>query len=428
MWLVQLGLAEAQPVQQLAADYLAGYRQLGLPDFQFDYQDNFRQVPAPVQLRRAQTFFSGMQQRLAAIKRSSLNLQEQITYDHLGYEAAQHLQRIALESALQQSNASIPATGLAGLPNHHAWYAYYARYYTTTAQSPDELYQFGQQQVARVQAEIRRLRGQMGYAHDSVGFYRYLNSAQFQLTDSVEIVRRYRAIEHRIRQRLPALFADTLVPALGIQTWAGATLATPPGIYRQGRYDYNFATGRHNRRAMEWIFEHEGIPGHHYQSTVQRKTPPYSPLSAITFYSANAEGWGCYVEYLGKQLGLYQQLEAELGKWEWDLVRSARVVLDVGIHDRGWTHAQARAYWQANVPGQDDIAEREINRVTMWPGQCLSYKVGAQRIEDMKSRLARQPRFSLPRFHAAYLALSRLPLEVVARHIEAVYGALNANE
>lgn len=161
-------------------------------------------------------------------------------------------------------------------------------------------------------------------------------------------------------------------------------------------------------------------------TATQRRSKFFSPLSALTFYSGNAEGWGCYVEYLGKELGLYQQPAAELGKWEWDLVRSARVVLDVGIHDRGWTHAQALAYWQANVPGQDDIAEREINRVTNWPGQCLSYKVGAQRIEDMKSRQAQRPGFSPPRFHAAYLALSRLPLEVVERHIDAVADLLAA--
>ena len=130
------------------------------------------------------------------------------------------------------------------------------------------------------------------------------------------------------------------------------------------------------------------------------------------------------MEYLGRELGLWQQPEAELGKWEWDLVRSARVVLDVGIHDRGWTHAQARAWWQAHVPGQDDIAEREINRVTAWPGQCLSYKVGAQRIEDLKARLARRPGFRVRRYHAAYLALSGLPLEVVGQHIEAVYDSL----
>ena len=369
-----------------------------------------------------------MQRRLAAIKRPGLGLEEQITYDHLGYEAAQNLRRVALETAFRAATGPVPTTGLAALPNHHAWYALYARQYTSTGLTPDELFASGQQQVARVQGEIRRLRRQMGYGQDSAGFYRYLASDQFFLTESDQILRRYRAIEQRIRARLPVAFADTVVPALSIGIWQGATAATPLGIYREGSFDFNFATGRHNTRAMEWIFEHEGLPGHHYQSSVQRKARPFSPLSAHTVYSGNAEGWGCYVEYMGKELGLYQQPETELGKWEWDLVRSARVVLDVGIHDRGWTHAQALAYWAANVPGQPDIAEREINRVTTWPGQCLSYKVGAQFIEDLKSQLARRPDFNLRRFHAAYLALSRLPLEVVARHITAVYDSLSKLE
>jgi uncharacterized protein (DUF885 family) len=418
--------APAQTVARLAADYLAGYRRLGIPDFSFDYQANLRGIPAPANLQRQQEFFMAMQRRLAAVKPAGLPLAEHISYDHLRYETAQNLRRLALEMAFQKTGAAVPATGLAALPSHQAWYDLYARQYTSTPLTADELWEFGQQQVRRVQGEIRRLRGQLGYGQDSAGFYRYLASDTFILRDTAQIIQRYRGIEQRIRRHLPAVFADTVVPYLRIATWRGATPATPPGIYRGDAvtYNFNFASGRHNTRAMEWIYEHEGIPGHHYQASMQNKRPPYSPLTAETFYSGNAEGWGCYVEYLGKQLGLYQTPEAELGKWEWDLVRSARVVLDVGIHARGWTKAQALAYWQANVPGQDDIAEREINRVTNWPGQCLSYKVGAQRIEDMKARLTRRPGFDLRRFHAAYLALSGLPLEVVEQHIEAVYSAL----
>ncbi|QKG51680.1 DUF885 domain-containing protein [Hymenobacter sp. BRD67] len=418
-------VARAQAVEKLAADYLAGYQQLRIPPLDFDYQLNLRQIPARANLQRQQAFFLAVQHRLGGVKPAGLRLAERITVDHLRYETAQNLRRVALEIAFQEAGGQVPATGLAALPNHSAWYALYARQYTSTPLPADALFTFGQQQVKRVQGEIRRLRRQMGYAQDSAGFYRYLSSEKFLLTDSTQILARYRVIERQIKRRLPVLFADTAVPYLRIRPWPGATAAMPPGIYQPGSYEFNFATGRHNIRAMEWIFEHEGIPGHHYQASMQRRSRPYSPLSASTFYSGNAEGWGCYVEYLGKQLGLYQQPETELGKWEWDLVRSARVVLDVGIHDRGWTHAQALAYWQANVPGQADIAEREINRVTTWPGQCLSYKVGAQRIEDMKGRLARRPGFAIQRFHAAYLALSRLPLEVVERHIEEVYDSLN---
>ncbi|MCC3157993.1 DUF885 domain-containing protein [Hymenobacter sp. 15J16-1T3B] len=413
-------------VELLARHYQARLEHLQVPAFQFDYQNNLRRVAEPAQLRRQQAFFRDVQHRLAQLPTTGLGLAEAITADHLRYEVSQHLRRVELELAFRQTAAPVPATGLNALPTPHAWYALYAHQYTSTPLTADELYAFGQQQVRRVQGEIRRLRRQLGYGQDSAGFYRYLASETFELRDTAQIQRRYRAIERRVRQHLGAVFADTAVPALRIQPWEGATAAMPPGIYRQGRYDFNFATGRHNTRAMEWIFEHEGIPGHHYQSSLQHRSPAYSPLSAATFYSGNAEGWGCYVEYLGAQLGLYQAPEAELGKWEWDLVRSARVVLDVGIHDRGWTHAQALAYWQASVPGQQDIAEREINRVTTWPAQCLSYKVGAQRIEAMKARLSQQPGFSLPRFHAAYLALSGLPLEVVERHIEAVYRSLPA--
>lgn len=412
----------AQSVKQLTADYLAGCERLHIPQIGFDYQENLRRIPPPADVQQQQTFFRTMQRRVAAVRRAPLSPTDQISYDHLTYELDHQLAYLPLALAFRPG-AAVPATGLAALPNHHAWYAWYAHHYTSTALTPDELFAFGQQQVRRVQGEIRRLRGQLGYAADSAGFYRMLAADSFFLTDSSQILRQYRVIERRTRARLPLLFADTAVPALGIRTWPGATPAMPPGIYREGTYDFNFATGRHNRRAMAWIFAHEGLPGHHYQFSIQHRQPALSPLSEQTFYSGNAEGWGCYVEYLGRELDLYAQPAQELGKWEWDLVRSARVVLDVGIHDRGWTKAQALAYWHANVPGQADIAEREINRVTAWPGQCLSYKVGADFIEQQRTRLARQPGFDIRRFHAAYLALSGLPLEVVARHLDRLYQA-----
>ena len=315
---------KAQSVEKLSAEYLIGYLKLDVPEWGYDYQENLRQILSASQLKRQQVFFVGMQHRLATVKRSGLRLESQIAYDHLSYELAQNLRRTALELAFRQAAGTVPTTGLAALFNHHSWYAYYAHEHTSTTLTADELFAFGQQQVARVQGEIRRLRQQMGYGADSAGFYRYLAADQFFLTDSNQIIQRYRGIEQRIRAHLPVAFADTAVPALHIRTWPAATAAMPPGSYHAGSYDFNFATGRHNTRAMEWIFAHEGIPGHHYQASVQQRTKLYSPLMAKAFYSSNAEGWGCYVEYLGKQLGLYQQPEVELGKWEWDLVRSAR--------------------------------------------------------------------------------------------------------
>src|SRR5690606_11577133 len=109
----------------------------------------------------------------------------------------------------------------------------------------------------------------------------------------------------------------------------------------------------------------------------------------------------------------------ELGKWEWDLVRSVRVVLDAGIHGLGWSREQALEYWEEHIPGQPDLADREVTRVTHWPAQALSYKVGADAIQRLRDRLAKAlgQRFDAARFHRALLELGMVPLPLIEEHI-----------
>lgn len=416
----------AQSLRQLAADYTTGYQQLHLPELDFDYRRNLQPQPGEATWAQKQAFFAGFRQQLHRVARSPLTLPDRVLYDQLAYETSQQLHRLRLLRHLPPA-VRVPPTsaGLTALPHAHAWYAFYVQRATNTQLTPRQLLTFGQQQVRRAQHEIRRLRTQLGYGADSAGFYRWLADPRFALTDTIVILQQYAALARRVRTHLPALFADTLVPGLPIRTWPGATAAMPPAIYLAEQvppvFAFNFAAGRLNRRALGWSYLHEAIPGHHYQLTRSQVGAP-SPLAPLAlFYPATVEGWGCYVEYLGKELDVYQTPEAELGHWEWDLVRSARVVLDVGIHAQGWTYAQALAYWHATIPGQDDIAEREIKRVTLWPGQCLSYKVGAARIARLRTRLAQQPSFDIRRFHAAYLALSGLPLAIIEQNLAALY-------
>jgi uncharacterized protein (DUF885 family) len=139
----------------------------------------------------------------------------------------------------------------------------------------------------------------------------------------------------------------------------------------------------------------------------------------LFLYPGNFEGWACYVEYFGKDLGLYQNPYSELGKWEWDLVRSVRVVIDVGIHYYGWDFNKAMAFWKANIAGQDEIAEREITRITNWPGQVLSYKVGAHKIMEMKEKYREQQgnKFDVRKFNTLYISLGMVPLEIMEKYI-----------
>ena len=127
-------------------------------------------------------------------------------------------------------------------------------------------------------------------------------------------------------------------------------------------------------------------------------------------------------ESLAKELGLYQSPEEELSKWEWDLVRSVRVVLDVGIHYYGWSMEKAIEFWNENIKGQGDITYREITRAIYWPGQSLSYKIGARKIEEFKSRL-HVIGSTIKKFHSVFLSFSAEPLEVIERNIAEVYSA-----
>ena len=196
-----------------------------------------------------------------------------------------------------------------------------------------------------------------------------------------------------------------------------------PAIYTNGHFVYNFREGRQNVRAMDFLIIHEGIPGHHYQYSIRLKNRINKPsFTSNVSYSGNLEGWATYAETLGKKLGLHQTPEEELSNWEWQLVRSVRLMLDVGIHYYGWSMEKAIAFWSQHIKGQDDIAYREITRVMYWPAQSLSYKIGAMKIEEFKTRL-QVTDTTIKKFHSVFLSFSDEPLEVIERNIGEIYSA-----
>ena len=182
-----------------------------------------------------------------------------------------------------------------------------------------------------------------------------------------------------------------------------------------------FYNEQFNRRTIEWVYMHEAIPGHHLQSSFAK----LNELQETFLYPGNFEGWACYVEYFGKQLGLFQDIYTELGKWEWDLVRSARLVLDVGIHYYGWSQEKALQYWKQTIPNQLDIAEREITRVTNWPCQALSYKIGADYIFKLRAQWINDTKHeSNAQFHNWYLSNSNRPLVILKNHLSSCLSSV----
>ncbi|MBS1683557.1 MAG: DUF885 domain-containing protein [Bacteroidetes bacterium] len=400
-----------------------GSQSIGIAGMNFDYKENLAQIQTMDTLDLQMRFFTTIRQQLQDIDRSKLESADQIDYDQIAYEVGLNEQRITLEKAFREQHMDIPPAGL--YPLDSRWYDYYVRFYTSTDITPDQLYAFGEKEVARVKAEIERIQAQMGYAQQTGAFYKMLEADSFYLADSLGIMTRYQEISQTVLRHLSLLFCDTDIAKLTFMEWPGANKYTPPGYYspagdnKYGKpvFFFNFYNGRHNIRAMDWLYMHEGVPGHHYQWSIRAKLPQSAPFKQLFFYPGNAEGWAAYIEYYGKEMGLYRDPYSELGKWEWDLVRSVRVLIDVGIHHKGWTHEQALQCWMQNITGQDDIAEREVTRCTNWPAQALSYKVGAQKIMELRDSMqARQGRnFDIRKFHSRFLSYGNIPMQVIER-------------
>ena len=426
---VLIGQSQPNPLSSIVQNFTAEYRTLSIPWIDYDYRNYLRAIPSIPEIEKRVAFFQQYKKQLDALDAGKLSPAEKATFAHLRYQIDLHLERFALEKRLKsEGQFAIPNEGLSKVPNGKALFQFYIRYATGVDISPEEIYQYGVAEIRKIHEKMDDIRTRAGFENDSVGWVNYLNNNDFILTNRDSVVAGYEKIKTRALAHLPAMYeqipAD--VPDIDFMTWPNAGQYTPPGIYLseddnaygKAVFQFNFYGNRHNRRAMDWMFLHEAIPGHHFHRYV-RQGAEHDALNGLWFAGGTVEGWATYVEYFGEEMGLYRDDWAWLGKWEWDLVRSARIVLSVGIHGRGWSKAEALAFWNANVPNQGDIAEREITRCTNWPAQVLTYKIGAKKIFELRDAAAKREGadFNLKKFHTRFLSAGYVPLEVMARMI-----------
>jgi uncharacterized protein (DUF885 family) len=243
-----------------------------------------------------------------------------------------------------------------------------------------------------------------------------------------EVLDAYRALNDKIKQQLPQLFGRAPKAALDIRPVPELIRATAsdhyalpaedgtrPGIFwavinDPAAYD---ATG------MTALFLHEGQPGHHFQMALQQEMvlPLFRKRAWINAYG---EGWALYAESLGVEMRLYQDPAAYVGYLRLEMMRAARLVVDTGLHARGWSRDEAVAYLMDNVGLTEQQARNQIHRYMAWPGQALGYKLGALKIHELRERAQQRlgSRFSLAAFHDAVLAEGPLPLSQLEAHVE----------
>ncbi|MGB5103861.1 MAG: DUF885 domain-containing protein [Steroidobacteraceae bacterium] len=323
------------------------------------------------------------------------------------------------------------SVGLDALPDGKAWYEYNVRSITTTDYTPAEIHEIGLREVERIHGEMRGVMAKVGFKGSLDEFFVFLNNdPQFVWPSREALVQGYEAIKARVDPQLPRLFehlpkADYEVRAVepfreksaaGGSYQAASEDGSRPGIFYANAYDLKARP----KWAMEALSLHEGNPGHHFQITLQREQKSLPKFRRFGGYTAYSEGWGLYAESLGPDLGLNVDPYQYFGRLEGELFRSIRLVVDTGLHSKGWTREQVLEYIDANSATSDARRIAETERYIAIPGQALAYKIGQLKISELRSRAERElgAGFDLRRFHTAILADGPLPLDVLEAKID----------
>lgn len=321
--------------------------------------------------------------------------------------------------------AARTSAGWSALPNGQSWYDTKVAESTTTALTPEEIHQIGLREVARIQAEFAVVGPKMGYTGAPAGLAKWAGAQEkyrpFKTAD--EILEFYRKLNVEVEPKLAALFTLRPKAPLEQRLEPELTRATASDHYSPPSLDgkrpgifwsvVNDPT-QYQSTKMTTLLLHEGSPGHHFQLALQQEMP-LPDFRKFAFQSAFSEGWALYAETLGKEMGLFDKPDQYFGHLNDELLRAARLVVDTGLHAKGWTREQAIAYLMETNGYTEAVATNAVERYMAWPGQALAYKIGGLKIAQLRqeAQQALGAKFSLPAFHAVILGGGSRPLAVV---------------
>ncbi|MGZ8289504.1 MAG: DUF885 domain-containing protein [Telluria sp.] len=326
--------------------------------------------------------------------------------------------------------ATRTSTGWSALPQGMEWYKANVAASTTTTLSPEEIHATGLKEVARIQAEYGLTGPKMGYNGPAAGLpgwvaeqekYRPFKTEQ-------EVIDVYRKLDAVLREKLPALF--TLMPK------APLDLRLEPELSRATASDHYTAPASDGSRpgvfwsvvndpkqygstGMVTLFLHEGQPGHHFHIALLQEMdlPMFRKFGGNNAFT---EGWALYAETLGKEMGLFEKPEDYFGHLNDEMLRAVRLVVDTGMHAKGWTREQSIQYMRDTLGYTEAVARSETERYMVWPGQALGYKIGSLKIAELRAKAAAAlgGKFSLPKFHEIVLEDGTVPLSLLEAKVQ----------
>lgn len=332
-------------------------------------------------------------------------------------------------------NEYLPAcrasSGIDSIPDGKAYYAHLIKLFTTTNKSADEIFDLGQSEVSRITAEMEKVKDQVGFKGDLKSFFVHLRSMK-QLTPYTtqkQVLDHFEEIHERMKPYLVKLFDKTPKTGFEIRETEAFREASASAEYNPGSKDGSRPgifyvpipdAKKYNVLEDEDLFLHEAIPGHHYQISLQMENDSLPEFRQTLFYSAYGEGWALYSESLGKDLGLYTDPYQYFGMLSDEMHRAIRLVVDAGMHAKGWTREQAIQYSLDHEAEPEASIIAEIERYMAIPGQALSYKIGQLKILELrdKAEKALGDKFNIAEFHDQVLETGCVPLEVLEAKVE----------
>ncbi|AKC86759.1 DUF885 domain-containing protein [Pseudoxanthomonas suwonensis] len=334
-------------------------------------------------------------------------------------------------------NAAVNATGVGTThPGGDAFYEFRLKQNTTTAMTAEEIHQLGLSEVARLRGELEALQQQIGVEGDLQAFFQHVQNDPARVFPNTDAGRQAyidqaTADIENIKQQLPEYFgllpkADLVVkrveafreqPGAAQHYFPGTPDGSRPGVYYAHLSDMNAMP----KTELEVIAYHEGLPGHHMQISIAQEltgVPTFRTQYRSTAYS---EGWGLYSEWLAKEMpGTYQDPYSEYGRLMSEMWRAIRLVVDTGLHAKGWTEQQAIDYFRANSSVPDAAIQSEIRRYLVTPGQATAYKVGMIKIQELRRKAEAElgDRFDIRGFHDVILGGGAMPLDLLERRVD----------
>jgi uncharacterized protein (DUF885 family) len=295
---------------------------------------------------------------------------------------------------------------------------------TTTHMTADEIHQLGLREIERIQAEMMVIAKKAGFADLAAYRASLKTNPKYKPTSAEQILDDFRRYIAQMEPKLPGLFnllpkSPVTVEAIPAFQATAATHYVPgtPDGKRPGRVVV--ATSNFADRSLindEAIAYHEGVPGHHMQLSVQQQLTglPKFRLHGL-FFNAYAEGWALYAEQLGKEIGFYQDPASDYGRLSSELFRAVRLVVDTGIHSKGWTRDQVVDFMRKSGAVDEPTIQSETDRYISWPAQALSYKLGQLKFRELRDRAQKAlgPKFDIRSFHDEMLNGGMLPLDLL---------------